>query len=167
MSIYQLLRYSVPSLIDGISNGYTLITIHELKPWVFFAFNVLLFQFKSFASIAVDKLPHFYKDYNHSMNDEHRVYVHSSDLPHIRNVFMLVNAGQLWFLFFLYNCHVVGLKSSGPVPQRFVTLHTHKLFTNLVEYCLRAFHIPYISILFADHYEFLSSSPTRELRNVT
>ena len=39
MLIYQLLRYSVLFLIDGISNGYTLITIHELKPWVFFAFK--------------------------------------------------------------------------------------------------------------------------------
>ena len=39
MSIYQLLRHSVPFLIDGISNGYTLITIHELKSWVFFAFE--------------------------------------------------------------------------------------------------------------------------------
>ena len=26
-------------VIDGIFNGYMLITIHELKPWVFFAFN--------------------------------------------------------------------------------------------------------------------------------
>ena len=40
MSIDQLLRYSVAFLIDSISNGYTLITIHELKPWVFFAFNI-------------------------------------------------------------------------------------------------------------------------------
>ena len=39
MSIYQLLRHSVAFLIDSISNGYTLITIHELKPWVFFAFK--------------------------------------------------------------------------------------------------------------------------------
>ena len=39
MSIDQLLRYSVAFLIDSISNGYTLITIHELKPWVFFAFK--------------------------------------------------------------------------------------------------------------------------------
>ena len=31
--------YSVAFLIDSISNEYTLITIHELKPWVSFAFN--------------------------------------------------------------------------------------------------------------------------------
>ena len=42
MSIYQLLQYSVPLLIDSTSNGYTLITIHELKPWGFFAFNKFL-----------------------------------------------------------------------------------------------------------------------------
>ena len=36
MLIYQWLRYSVSFLIDGTSNGYTLITIHEIKPWVFF-----------------------------------------------------------------------------------------------------------------------------------
>ena len=29
MSIYQLLRYSVAFLNDGISDGYTPITIHE------------------------------------------------------------------------------------------------------------------------------------------
>ena len=40
MSIDQLLRYSEAFLIDGLSNGYTLITIHKLKPWVFFAFNI-------------------------------------------------------------------------------------------------------------------------------
>ena len=39
MSINQLLRYSVDFLIDSKSNGYTLITIHELKPWIFFAFK--------------------------------------------------------------------------------------------------------------------------------
>ena len=44
MSIYQLLRYSVAFLIDSISNGYTLIIIHELKPWVFFALKVYLFE---------------------------------------------------------------------------------------------------------------------------
>ena len=27
--------------MDGMSNGYTLITIHELKPWVFLAFLIL------------------------------------------------------------------------------------------------------------------------------
>ena len=37
ISTYQLLRYSVPILIESISNGYTPITIHELKPWVFSA----------------------------------------------------------------------------------------------------------------------------------
>ena len=40
MSISQLLRYFVAFLIDSISNGYTPITKHELKPWVFFAFNL-------------------------------------------------------------------------------------------------------------------------------
>ena len=40
MSIYQFLRYSVAFLIDGISDGYTLFTIHELKPRVSFAFNL-------------------------------------------------------------------------------------------------------------------------------
>ena len=39
ISCGNLLRYSVAFLIDSISNGYTLITIHELKPWVFFAFK--------------------------------------------------------------------------------------------------------------------------------
>ena len=39
MPIYQLFRYFVAFFIDSISNGYTLITIHELKPWVFFAFK--------------------------------------------------------------------------------------------------------------------------------
>ena len=38
-SIYQLLRYSVAFLINCISNGYTLITIRELKQWVFIALN--------------------------------------------------------------------------------------------------------------------------------
>ena len=41
MSIYQLLRYSVPFLIDSISNGFMLITIYELKPWVFLAFKLM------------------------------------------------------------------------------------------------------------------------------
>ena len=39
MSIYQSLRYSAAFSIDSISNIYTLITIHELKPWGFFAFK--------------------------------------------------------------------------------------------------------------------------------
>ena len=34
MSIYQLLRYSVDFMFDGVSNGYTLTTIHKLKPCV-------------------------------------------------------------------------------------------------------------------------------------
>ena len=41
MSIYQSLRYSVAFSIDSISNIYTFITIHDLKPWVFFAFKTL------------------------------------------------------------------------------------------------------------------------------
>ena len=43
MPIYELLRYSVAFSIDGTTNGYTLITIHELKPWVFFAFKQTAF----------------------------------------------------------------------------------------------------------------------------
>ena len=31
-------------------------------------------------------------------------------------------------------------EEQGPVPQRFVTLRTRKLFTNFVELCLRVFH---------------------------
>ena len=42
MSIYQLPRYSHAFFIDSICNGHIFITIHELKPWVFFSFNVLL-----------------------------------------------------------------------------------------------------------------------------
>ena len=38
MSIHQLLRYSVAFLIDGVSKGYTLITI-QLKEWVFIVFK--------------------------------------------------------------------------------------------------------------------------------
>ena len=38
MWIYQLLWYYV-ALIDDISNGYTLITIPEIDPWVFFPFK--------------------------------------------------------------------------------------------------------------------------------
>ena len=41
MSIYQLLWYSVVILFNGISSGYTLITIHELKPWIFFVFYIV------------------------------------------------------------------------------------------------------------------------------
>ena len=39
MSIYQLPRYSHAFFIDSICNGHIFITIHELKPWVFFSFN--------------------------------------------------------------------------------------------------------------------------------
>ena len=39
VSIHPILRYPVAFLIDSIPNGYTLITIHKLKPWVFFTFN--------------------------------------------------------------------------------------------------------------------------------
>ena len=31
--------YSVDLLIDDISNGYTLITIYDLKPWIIIALN--------------------------------------------------------------------------------------------------------------------------------
>ena len=37
MSMYQSIRYSVEFLINGMSNGYTLITKHEWKIWIFYA----------------------------------------------------------------------------------------------------------------------------------
>ena len=40
MSIYQLPRYSHTFFIDSICNWHAFITIHQLKPWVFFAFNM-------------------------------------------------------------------------------------------------------------------------------
>ena len=63
MSIYQLLRYSLASLIDGISNGYTLTTIHESKPWVFFVLKFLI----TFIDISIKWVIHFqtlYKMFN-------------------------------------------------------------------------------------------------------
>ena len=41
MSITQLPRYSHAFFIDSICNGHIFITIHELKPWVFFSFKGL------------------------------------------------------------------------------------------------------------------------------
>ena len=47
--------------MDSISNSYTLITIYELKPWIFFAFNKislnsnpLLVQFRPPIALRTD-----------------------------------------------------------------------------------------------------------------
>ena len=45
-------------LNDGISNGYMLMTINELQPWVFLAFKLLCKQDNNKLSMCTSFFPH-------------------------------------------------------------------------------------------------------------
>ena len=63
MSITQLPRYSHAFFIDSICNGHIFITIHELKPWVFFSFKQNSFRCWHRLSLIVISTPYpYWKD---------------------------------------------------------------------------------------------------------